>query len=194
MSPVSLSPTVSFRRAEPKREDAIPRQQDTLRSDFDRLVEPHLHDLFRVAFDVLKSEDLGWDAVQETLLRIWVQGWLPAEPRAALIRLVAKSALHQRRCFQRRLYHETLAASTEEDCCDEDPLRSLNREERARAVREALKCLDADHRDLLIRFEFQGESYATIADHLGIPVGTVRSRLSRARSRLRLLLENRSVA
>jgi RNA polymerase sigma factor (sigma-70 family) len=53
---------------------------------------------------------------------------------------------------------------------------------------EALAALDADHRDVLLLHAWEGFSYQEIAVALGIKVGTVRSRLSRARARLRPLL------
>jgi RNA polymerase sigma factor (sigma-70 family) len=53
---------------------------------------------------------------------------------------------------------------------------------------EALAALDADHRDVLLLYAWEGFSYQEIAAALGIKVGTVRSRLSRARARLRPLL------
>jgi RNA polymerase sigma-70 factor (ECF subfamily) len=53
---------------------------------------------------------------------------------------------------------------------------------------DALAALDADHRDVLALHAWEGFSYEEMAVALGIKVGTVRSRLSRARTRLRPLL------
>jgi RNA polymerase sigma factor (sigma-70 family) len=50
---------------------------------------------------------------------------------------------------------------------------------------DALTALDPDHRDVLLLFAWEGLAYHEIAQVLEMPVGTVRSRLSRARERLR---------
>ena len=64
--------------------------------------------------------------------------------------------------------------------------------ERELEIRELLDCLDralaavsTDHRDILVLRDVQGLDYREIADQLGLPVGTVRSRLNRARARVR---------
>ncbi len=69
-----------------------------------------------------------------------------------------------------------------------DVAAPLEREEQIRRVRSALARLGADHRAVLILRELEGCCYETIAEILQIPVGTVRSRLHRARAQLRALL------
>jgi RNA polymerase sigma-70 factor (ECF subfamily) len=71
---------------------------------------------------------------------------------------------------------------------DSDPAGPLVRQERERIVRDALHSLAPDHRVVVVMKEFDGLRYDEIAAMLGIPVGTVRSRLHRARSELRELL------
>lgn len=65
------------------------------------------------------------------------------------------------------------------------PSESIERDEERRYVREAMQRLDESYRTILILREFEGFDYQAIADVLDIKVGTVRSRLSRARQRLR---------
>jgi RNA polymerase sigma-70 factor (ECF subfamily) len=64
----------------------------------------------------------------------------------------------------------------------------LERQETARQVQEALQGLTGDHRLVLILREIQGLSYEEIAEAIGAEVGTVRSRLHRARMALKLRL------
>ena len=59
-------------------------------------------------------------------------------------------------------------------------------------IRDALKQLDADHREVLMLREYEQLSYEEIAEVLVLPLNTVRSRLSRARSELKELLESQS--
>ncbi len=69
-----------------------------------------------------------------------------------------------------------------------DPPEARMEPETVVQVREALAKLDDEHRDVLILREYQQLSYAEIADVLNIPVGTVRSRLFRAKLALKELL------
>ncbi|WP_428648103.1 RNA polymerase sigma factor [Roseibium sp.] len=54
--------------------------------------------------------------------------------------------------------------------------------------------LDADNRDVLLKIAVEGRSYKDVADELGVPIGTVTSRLARARLRLREWLESNDAA
>ncbi len=141
--------------------------------------------MLRAAQSILGCGDLAWDAVQETLLRVWGKGWLPGEPLGALVHLTARSSLHQLRCQRRRSFHEAKVGEEYEACCAEDPLAALENTELAQNVRRALRSLTDEYRVVLELYEFGGESYDAIAERLGLPVGTVRSRLSRGRALLR---------
>jgi RNA polymerase sigma-70 factor (ECF subfamily) len=70
----------------------------------------------------------------------------------------------------------------------------VERREQAAAVARALSELDSDQRDVLLLFAWEGFSYEEIACALEIPVGTVRSRLARARERLRARLRDTDFA
>lgn len=71
------------------------------------------------------------------------------------------------------------------EAADSDPSAPIERAERERLIQEALNALGPDHRAVVIMKEFDGLHYEEIGAILGIPVGTVRSRLHRARSELR---------
>lgn len=66
-----------------------------------------------------------------------------------------------------------------------DGLTRASDKERAAVVRAAVDCLHDEHRTVLVLREFEGYCYEEIAAILEVPVGTVRSRLHRARSQLR---------
>ena len=66
-----------------------------------------------------------------------------------------------------------------------DPGRQLEIRELLDTLEEVLKGLPADQRRVVELRDLEGMDYREIADQLGIPVGTVRSRLNRARSRMR---------
>ncbi len=69
------------------------------------------------------------------------------------------------------------------------PGAALDQRERQALVQRALGKLAADERELLLLRDFDGRDYAELAALLDVPVGTVKSRLSRARASLRVLLE-----
>jgi RNA polymerase sigma-70 factor (ECF subfamily) len=74
-----------------------------------------------------------------------------------------------------------------------DPSAPLERAERDRMIQEALEALAPDHRAVVVMKEYDGLRYEEIGAILGVPVGTVRSRLHRARCELRERLRPLSV-
>jgi RNA polymerase sigma-70 factor, ECF subfamily len=67
----------------------------------------------------------------------------------------------------------------------DSPLEKLERQERCGQVRRALRQLSDEHRKILVLREIEGCEYESIAEILDLPIGTVRSRLHRARMQLR---------
>jgi RNA polymerase sigma-70 factor, ECF subfamily len=69
------------------------------------------------------------------------------------------------------------------------PERGLERSEQERRVQGALNRLSPEHRAVLVLKDMEGKKYETMAEILGVPIGTIRSRLHRARLELREILE-----
>src|SRR5262249_5183964 len=69
------------------------------------------------------------------------------------------------------------------------PGHALEKAEEERRVQEALNRLSAEHRAVLILKDMEGQKYETMAEILQVPIGTIRSRLHRARLELRELLQ-----
>lgn len=69
------------------------------------------------------------------------------------------------------------------------PGHALEQAEQGRHVREALARLSPEHRAVLVMKDMEGQKYETMAEVLQVPIGTIRSRLHRARLELRELLE-----
>jgi RNA polymerase sigma-70 factor (ECF subfamily) len=65
------------------------------------------------------------------------------------------------------------------------PGHALERAEDERRVQDALNRLSPEHRAVLIMKDMEGQKYETMAEVLGVPIGTIRSRLHRARVELR---------
>ena len=68
------------------------------------------------------------------------------------------------------------------------PSAAIERTEDERQLHEAIARLSAEHRDVLVLKDLEGMKYEEIAEVLGVPIGTIRSRLHRARLELRDLL------
>jgi RNA polymerase sigma-70 factor (ECF subfamily) len=68
------------------------------------------------------------------------------------------------------------------------PGQNLERVEEERRVQHALNRLSPEHRMVLILKDMEGQKYEAMAEILGVPIGTIRSRLHRARAELRELL------
>ncbi len=69
------------------------------------------------------------------------------------------------------------------------PGHALEQEEQERRIKKALARLSPEHRAVLVMKDMEGQKYEAIAEALGVPIGTVRSRLHRARLELREVLE-----
>ena len=69
------------------------------------------------------------------------------------------------------------------------PGHALEQAEESQRVHEALGRLSAEHRTVLVMKDMEGQKYETMAEILQVPIGTIRSRLHRARLELRELLE-----
>jgi RNA polymerase sigma-70 factor (ECF subfamily) len=129
------------------------------------------------------------DAAQEALLRAFVKLDTFTGSSAFytwLYRIAVNVAISGRR----RRAHCSLDDSVELKARSERSDERLLREERARQVQEALQSLTAEHRTMLVLRELDHWDYEEIADILRMPVGTVRSRLHRARLELRARLSS----
>jgi len=165
-----------------------PRPQ-TSSERFDDLATPLLKPLVGVARRILRSDDLAWDAVQEALLTLWLEAEMPPNPRAWLIRTVVNRSLHLSRTRARRRKHEELACQAHPEASQrDDPAGKLEREDLLSYVYGALTRIAPEQREILVRRAVEEQAYEEIAQGLQIPLGTVRSRLNRARRAIRTLL------
>jgi RNA polymerase sigma-70 factor (ECF subfamily) len=142
-----------------------------------------------VAQRVLKSADLAEDAVQNVWTRLFERGRLAETHPAAMAHLVRLEAMHLLRGRQRRHHHEEHACSSRHHDCACCPSEDAERDEAAAELHRAVAELPEVYREVVERYELGGHDQACIAQELGIAEGTVRSRLTRARSLLRGRLE-----
>jgi RNA polymerase sigma-70 factor, ECF subfamily len=154
--------------------------------EFTEATRPLFGQLVSTARRALGDDDMCWDAVQEALVSLWRERQLPSNLRAWLITAVGHRSLHLARCRARRTKHENEARFERlEEVNRDDPTRNVEREELRLALDNALSRISAEHRDVLVLSVLEEMDYQAIADRLDIPLGTVRSRLNRARRSLR---------
>lgn len=164
---------------------------------FERLVETYENKIYTLALRMSGSPDDAGDIAQEAFLAAW-RG-LPAFRGEAgfatwLYRLASNAAIDYLR--RQRKQRGELSLDDEElglDAVDAGPgpQDAAEGEEVRSAVAAGLGALSEGHRQVLVLRELQGLSYEEIAAVLAVDLGTVKSRISRARSALRkILLEN----
>jgi len=158
---------------------------------FDAVVIPHLHAANRLARWLIRNQHDAEDVVQEASLRAfrYFHTFTGGNGRAWFLRIVRNTCADWRGHRLEALmdqFDEEQHLSTRPTF---DPEALLLRNDDATLVAQALRQLpDAFHQLLVLR-ELEGLSYRELADVIGIPIGTVMSRLSRARDALRIALD-----
>lgn len=167
-------------------EEALPREREPFTSaEFESLTRTHVRALHSIASGIVRCDDLAWDAVQETLLVFWRGSVRPVDVRGWLVRTVVHKSLHVLRARRRSARHEERAGAAREDACPLcDPLLELESRESHQQLEEALEDLSAGVRAVFLLRERSGLEYQEIGRVLRLPIGTVRSRLNRARRSL----------
>lgn len=160
---------------------------------FGRLVEIYRTTTERVAYHILRTEEAAADAVQDAWIKAHgaIARFEDGNFRAWLLRIVTNTCYdHLRR--QKRRPAVSLDEMIEEsyvELADEqhsiDPEVALLRQEQRELLMAAIDELSPWHRQVVILVDIQGYDYSEAAVMLDVPLGTVKSRLSRARSTLR---------
>jgi RNA polymerase sigma factor (sigma-70 family) len=131
----------------------------------------------------------GDDAVQEAIVKGWysIDAYREEAPfRTWLLRIVANQAHNRRRSAGRRSAYELRLV---DDQVGPSPESQVLEEEQRRALLAAVASLPEKLRDVVTCRHLLDMSEAETADVLGVPVGTVKSRLSRGLDRLRAVME-----
>jgi RNA polymerase sigma-70 factor (ECF subfamily) len=159
---------------------------------FDRAVLPHLDAAYTLARYLLRDEEAARDLVQDAALRAikYFSSFRGDDARAWLLAIV-RNACHDQ---QRRAAPDSLTTSFDDDLHspaddrnDDTPV-ALDRISPA-SVRTAVANLPLEFREVVILRDVHGYSYREIAEIVGVPAGTVMSRLARGRGRLRQALD-----
>ena len=171
-------------------------------SAFDRYVVPEIPLLYRVARSLTDQPSDAEDLVQDTLIRAYraIERFDGAHPRTWLLTILRHTHLNRMRGKRAILLHDGASDESLESVLDRLAKPSPSAEEVVvdatfeDAVSAALGMLSERHRHVVELVDVQGLSYQVAADRLGIPRGTVMSRLHRARARIREQLAESGVA
>ena len=158
---------------------------------FERVVLPYLDDAYTLARYLVRDEHDAQDVVQEASLRAfrYFSGYSGGDARSWLLAIVRNCSLtwlQRRRSDQRMVPFPDGEGLEVADPRDADATAIASSERRR--VERAIDALPVEFREVLVLREVEDMSYREISDVVGVPVGTVMSRLSRARRRLAALL------
>ena len=166
------------------------------RASFDNLLRPHLDRLYRLAFRLAGSKPEAEDLFQDVLLKAFsrLDDLLEiSEPGPWLCRVMYNHFIDNRRRFARaRLFsvaeHQLPGQGLESLPGNLDPVRDAERLDNIMQLDRALATLSDEHRLVVLLHDAEGYKLEEIHKITGDPVGTIKSRLHRARARLREFL------
>ena len=154
---------------------------------FEETMLPHLPNAYNLARWLLRNDHDAEDSVQEAYLRAYKafgqfrggdgRAWL-----LTIVRNVCYSRLRKNQTVElHEAFDESLHGATDAPAETADRLRG---EVGAELLREALALLPEKMREMIVLHDLEGLAYREVAEVAGVPIGTVMSRLSRARERL----------
>ena len=165
---------------------------------FEQLVADNQNKVYSLALRLIGDREEAADQAQEAFLKAW-QGLNAFQGESSfstwLYRLTANVCIDYLRRRNRRLGVESAVSLDDEEAgwaepadWEQDPHRQLERAERSRAVERGMAALPEHFRQVLVLRAMAGLSYQEIGAALKLDLGTVKSRLARARLALRKIL------
>lgn len=161
---------------------------------FNQLVLRFQDAVYGLTLRMLGSSQPAEDATQEAFIRAWrrIDTYRGGSFRSWLFTIAANQARDELRRRQRRPARSLDEARDDPDRPDLDPPTDepspdaeFERGEMRAALEQALMTLPDDWREVVVLSDIHGLDYREISEATGLPLGTVKSRLSRARGRLR---------
>ena len=158
---------------------------------FESLVTQYERPIVRFLYRYLGNSEEAKEVCQDVFVKVF-RGISSFQNHCSLktwiYRITLNTVLNEKRRWYHRLKDRFVGleniARTQYDTVP-DPELSLTLSERCRRVNLALRKIRPDHRAILVLRDLEGLSYAEIADALGLALGTVKSRLARARQEMK---------
>lgn len=164
---------------------------------FEQLAAEHERRVYAACFHMMGNREDALDCAQETMLRAF-RAFESFRRDAQFSTWITKIAMNvcvdALRKRKDALSLDALREETGYDVADErkNVYAALEEKERKRLLRKALSQIPADMRQMIVLRDMQGMSYDEIAEALDMPLGTVKSRLNRAREKLCVILKKSS--
>ena len=160
-------------------------------SEFEKQVLPYLDSAYSLARFLMRNDQDAEDVVQDACLRAFrffesfrgenTRGWF-----LKIVRNTAYTVLKKNRPAEMNVEFEEELHAQEAPALD--PALAFDRTQDRQTVRAAIEQLPPEFREAITLRELEGASYKEIADIAGVPIGTVMSRLARARHQLQGIL------
>ena len=161
---------------------------------FEKLVSPHLSQLYRLAYQLTGQQDDAEDLVQDLLIKLYPRldemslidklgPWMSQ----ILYRLFVDQYRRQKRSpvdymGDEEIVYETYASE------QAGPSETVNSELTRKFLNTALEKLSEEHRTVVLLHDVEGYDLQEISEIIDVPVGTIKSRLNRARTHLREII------
>jgi len=164
---------------------------------FTELVRRYQRSIYRVAYALTRNASDADDLAQETFVRAYqaIGRFRVGEPLYPWLARIATNlafSLFRRRRRRPETPLEPLVEAGQQWGVEDDPAERVEQDERVRHLEAAFAELKPEHQTILALRVVEEQSYDAIATTLGVPVGTVMSRLSRARAELKARLAART--
>ncbi len=168
------------------------------RNAFDQLVSEYQTRVVNIAYGMLSDREDAYDAAQEVFIKIYknIGGFRMDSALSTWIYTITRNVctdfLRKRKEAVSLDAEDENRPKTEPEDQKHTPEARIEQTETQRMVREAIAQMDENYRLVITLYDLEGLSYDEIAQIIGCPVGTVKSRLSRARENLKqYFLKNR---
>jgi len=164
---------------------------------FGQIVRHYQRAIYRVAYGLTRNASDADDLAQETFVRAWqaigrFRAGEPLYPWLARIAMNQAMSLFRRRKRRPETALDPLLEAGRQWEGGADPAGEVSDRDQAAHLEGVLAELSPEHQSVLVLRAVEGLSYDEIAGVLGVPAGTVMSRLSRARAELRVRLKSRT--
>jgi len=183
--------------------ELLAKLKDGDRDAFNILVEAYQQKVINLAYGMLSSQEDAYDAAQETFIRIYknIGEFKGASSLSTWIYRICTNICNDM-LRKRSKVRGTISLDAEDEdnpvhrLADDTPTpeQAVELSERQAAVRRAIAELSEEYRSVILLFDIEGLSYDEISAILNCPIGTIKSRLSRARANLKKILsQNREL-
>jgi len=177
----------------------VSRSQAGDRSAFDELVLRYQDRIYRLVAHMVRRKEDAFDVAQECFVKAY-RGLSEFRGDAAFSTWLYRIAIHTATSHQRRMaarmqdrhvsidaarHNPGTAHAAELAASTPGPDEAVDRSEQRRLVRRAIQALDHEYRVVVLLRDMEGRTYDEIGELLQCPLGTVKSRLHRAREQLR---------